>query len=93
VDRLTATSSPSEGGYNWPASSDLRLAEDRAAHCGALLSAEAFEPPRPVLIEGHVTHRTSWLLGSNLFSAWRDETEDEQRERYQEIADYRDVAS
>jgi hypothetical protein len=36
-------------------------------------------------------HRTSWLLGSNLFDSWRDETEQEQRERYREIEGYTKV--
>lgn len=37
------------------------------------------------------THRMSWLLGSNLFSSWRNETEAEQRERFREIEDYEDL--
>jgi len=37
------------------------------------------------------THRTTWLLGSNLFSAWREESEQEQRDRWREIEDYRDL--
>ncbi len=37
------------------------------------------------------THRTTWMLGSGLFSSWRDETEAQQRERYREIEDYADV--
>jgi hypothetical protein len=37
------------------------------------------------------THRTRWWIGFNLFSGWRDETEDQQRERLTEIEDYRDV--
>jgi hypothetical protein len=36
-------------------------------------------------------HRTTWYLGSNLFSGWRHETEAEQRERWREIEGYRDV--
>jgi hypothetical protein len=28
------------------------------------------------------THKTKWWLGSNLFSSWRDQTEDEQRAIY-----------
>lgn len=36
-------------------------------------------------------HRTTWLLGFNLFSGWREETEQEQRERWREIEDYRAV--
>ncbi len=31
------------------------------------------------------THRTRWFIGSNLFSAWRDETEAEQRARFDEL--------
>lgn len=30
-------------------------------------------------------HRVKWFAGSNLFSSWRDETEAEQRARYDEI--------
>lgn len=30
-------------------------------------------------------HRVSWFAGSNLFSSWRDENEDEQRERYDRL--------
>ena len=37
------------------------------------------------------THRTSWLVGSNLFDSWRHETEDQQRARYHEIEGYRDL--
>jgi hypothetical protein len=37
-------------------------------------------------------HRTIWLLGSNLFDHWREETEQEQRERYREIEGYTDVS-
>lgn len=33
-------------------------------------------------------HRTTWDLGSNLFSSWRQETEAEQRERWREIENY-----
>lgn len=36
-------------------------------------------------------HRTTWVLGSNLFSSWRDETEAGQRERFREIAGYEEV--
>ena len=28
-------------------------------------------------------HRTRWFVGSNLFSAWREETEEEQRHAYE----------
>lgn len=34
------------------------------------------------------THKTTWFLGSNLFSSWRYETEQGQRDRYREIEDY-----
>ena len=27
-------------------------------------------------------HKTKWWAGSNLFSSWRDETEEEQRKQY-----------
>jgi hypothetical protein len=37
------------------------------------------------------THRTTWILGSNLFSSWRDETEQQQRERWREIEGYDDL--
>jgi hypothetical protein len=30
-------------------------------------------------------HKTKWCIGANLFSSWRDETEDEQRRAYDEI--------
>lgn len=39
------------------------------------------------------THRTNWILGENLISTWKDETEDEQRERYREIEEYERVPS
>jgi hypothetical protein len=38
------------------------------------------------------THKTSWWLGSNLLSGWRDETEADQRERWCEMDGYQDVA-
>jgi hypothetical protein len=31
------------------------------------------------------THKTKWCIGWNLFSSWRDQTEDEQRRAYDEI--------
>ena len=31
------------------------------------------------------THRTSWIAGSNLFSSWRNETEAEQRAKWDEV--------
>ena len=38
-------------------------------------------------------HRTSWIAGSNLFSDWRHETEEQQRRIYNEIGlpDFADV--
>lgn len=30
-------------------------------------------------------HKTKWSPGSNLFSGWRDETEEDQRKRWEEI--------
>jgi hypothetical protein len=30
-------------------------------------------------------HKTKWCIGANLFSSWRNETEDEQRRAYDEI--------
>jgi hypothetical protein len=38
-------------------------------------------------------HKTSWLVGSNLFSSWRDQTEAEQRKIWDEIGlnDFADV--
>lgn len=38
-------------------------------------------------------HKTKWFVGSNLFSSWRQETEEEQRERYEELdfGSYREV--
>jgi hypothetical protein len=30
-------------------------------------------------------HRTKWIFGANIFSDWRDQTEDEQRRVYDEI--------
>jgi hypothetical protein len=30
-------------------------------------------------------HKNKWYIGSNLFSAWRDETEEEQRRRFDEL--------
>jgi hypothetical protein len=38
------------------------------------------------------THRTSWFLGSNLIGGWKAETEAKQRERFRELAGYRDVS-
>lgn len=31
------------------------------------------------------THETKWCIGSNLFSSWRNETEEEQRRAYAKI--------
>lgn len=41
------------------------------------------------------THRIKWFVGSNLFASWRDETESEQRARYDELSfgSYRDVTA
>ncbi len=40
-----------------------------------------------------LAHRKSWIGGANLFSSWRDETEDEQRERYDAVtAEFERVA-
>ena len=36
-------------------------------------------------------HKLAWVVGSNLFSSWRGETEEEQRERWREIEDYEDI--
>lgn len=33
-------------------------------------------------------HRVVWAIGSNLFSGWRDETEEKQRARWREVEDY-----
>jgi hypothetical protein len=30
-------------------------------------------------------HRLKWLIGANLFSSWRDQTEAEQRRLYDEV--------
>lgn len=30
-------------------------------------------------------HKKKWFVGSNLFSSWKDETEDEQRASYAEL--------
>ena len=30
-------------------------------------------------------HRVQWYVGDNLFSSWRQETEEEQRRRYDEL--------
>ena len=30
-------------------------------------------------------HHYRWFAGSNIFSVWRDETEEEQRERYEQM--------
>ncbi len=30
-------------------------------------------------------HKVSWIAGANLFSGWRDETEEEQRKKYKHI--------
>jgi hypothetical protein len=37
------------------------------------------------------THKVRWTVGSNILSSWRYETEDEQRERWEVVADYEDI--
>jgi hypothetical protein len=37
------------------------------------------------------THKVRWTIGSNILSSWRDETELEQRERWEVVADYEDI--
>src|SRR5271154_7284635 len=39
------------------------------------------------------THKVNWTIGSNLFSSWRHQTEDEQRRIYHELgfADFTEV--
>ena len=37
------------------------------------------------------THKVRWTVGSNILSSWRYETEDEQRERWELVADYEDI--
>lgn len=32
-----------------------------------------------------LAHKASWLVGSNLFSGWKDETEDEQRAKWDAV--------
>jgi hypothetical protein len=34
-------------------------------------------------------HRTKWFVGENLFSTWRDETEDEWQANHDRIREYR----
>ena len=36
-------------------------------------------------------HRVKWCIGSNLFSSWRDETEDDWQKNFERFADYREV--
>ena len=36
-------------------------------------------------------HKTSWIVGFNIFSSWQTETEAEQREKFRRIEDYADV--
>lgn len=36
-------------------------------------------------------HRTKWFVGTNLFSAWRSETEEDWEQNYQCIRNYREV--
>jgi hypothetical protein len=37
------------------------------------------------------THKVRWTIGSNIFSGWRDEAAQEQRERWTVVADYKDI--
>ncbi len=43
--------------------------------------SECWKVPLVLLKE----HRTKWYVGYNLFSSWRDQTEDEQRALYDEV--------
>lgn len=36
-------------------------------------------------------HKVAWPIGSNLFSAWRDETEADWDRNRQKLADYREI--
>ena len=36
-------------------------------------------------------HKTRWLIGGNLFSGWRSETEEEWRKNQEKLACYREV--
>jgi hypothetical protein len=36
-------------------------------------------------------HKVSWIFGANMFSSWKDETEEEQREKYKLIEDFERV--
>ena len=40
-----------------------------------------------------VEHKVRWFVGSNLFSSWRDETEQQQRDRYDalDFGNFKDV--
>jgi hypothetical protein len=37
------------------------------------------------------THKMKWWVGSNLFSSWRDQTEEELRANMDKLARYREV--
>jgi hypothetical protein len=37
-------------------------------------------------------HRVRWYVGGNLLSGWKDQTEDEQREKWRRVEDYTDVS-
>jgi len=37
------------------------------------------------------THKVRWTVGSNILSSWRNETEDDQRERWHVVADNEDI--
>ena len=36
-------------------------------------------------------HKTKWWIGSNLFSSWRELTEEEHTRNYYRLCDYREV--
>ena len=36
-------------------------------------------------------HRVRWFIGYNLYSSWKDETEEEQLEKWQRIEGYRNL--
>lgn len=80
-----------------PNDSRTRPAEDVDDHWWGCPECPTSKGPDDVYNAGrtHVaachTHRTTWILGANLFSSWRDETEAEQRARYAEIEGYRRV--
>ena len=74
-----------------------RQPETDNAHFWGCPMCPRSQPPDDVYNAGrtHIgvchQHRIGWRLGANLFSSWKDETEQQQRERYREIEDYRRV--